>query len=378
MEKIIDPISVDLLKAELTPEKKLCDTNKAGNEIYVVDGIDSPNVLLEIGRLREIAFRDSGGGTGQPIDLDEFDTTTDRPYKQIIIWDPDASAIIGGYRFILGPDIKMQEDGQPHITSSHMFRYSERFIRDYLPHTMELGRSFVTPEYQSSKAGAKAIFALDNLWDGIAAVILQHPNIMYLLGKMTIYPTYDKSCRELIEHFLWKHFPDPDELARPKQPVDVEVDGRLLNLILKDDDFKSDYRNLKEAIRKLGSGIPPLVNSYMNTSPTLRMLGTGVNDEFFDAYDTGILVCYDEMYAEKRDRHREPYFRHLAEKMRSRFPAMSQEAEEMAEKLKQKKEGDRMRRFNAFLARQKDNVVQAEKRLRKSLSRKKKKEKVEP
>ena len=378
MEKIIDPVSVELLKAELTPEKKLCDTNKAGNEIYVVDGIDSPNVLLEIGRLREVAFRDSGGGTGLSVDLDEFDTTTDRPYKQIIIWDPEASAIIGGYRFILGPDVKMQEDGQPHITSSHMFRYSDRFIRDYLPHTMELGRSFVTPEYQSSKAGAKAIFALDNLWDGITAVILQHPNIMYLLGKMTIYPTYDKSCRELIEHFLWKHFPDPDELARPKQPVDVEVDGRLLNLILKDDDFKSDYRNLKEAIRKLGSGIPPLVNSYMNTSPTLRMLGTGVNDEFFDAYDTGILVCYDEMYAEKRDRHREPYFRHLAESIRKRFPAMSQEAEEVAEKLKEKKEGDRMRRFNAFLARQKDNVVQAEKRLRKSLSRKKKKEKVEP
>ncbi len=378
MEKIIDPVSVELLKAELTPEKKLCDTNKAGNEIYVVDGIDSPNVLLEIGRLREVAFRDSGGGTGLSVDLDEFDTTTDRPYKQIIIWDPEASAIIGGYRFILGPDVKMQEDGQPHITSSHMFRYSDRFIRDYLPHTMELGRSFVTPEYQSSKAGAKAIFALDNLWDGITAVILQHPNIMYLLGKMTIYPTYDKSCRELIEHFLWKHFPDPDELARPKQPVDVEVDGRLLNLILKDDDFKSDYRNLKEAIRKLGSGIPPLVNSYMNTSPTLRMLGTGVNDEFFDAYDTGILVCYDEMYAEKRDRHREPYFRHLAESIRKRFPTMSQEAEEVAEKLKEKKEGDRMRRFNAFLARQKANVAQAEKRLRKSLSRKKKKEKVEP
>lgn len=375
MDKILDPVSVELLKAELTPEKKLCDTNKAGNEIYVVDGIDSPNVLLEIGRLREVAFRDSGGGTGMSVDLDEFDTTTDRPYKQIIIWDPETSAIIGGYRFILGPDVKMQEDGQPHITSSHMFHYSDEFIRDYLPHVMELGRSFVTPEYQSSKAGAKAIFALDNLWDGIAAVILQHPNIMYLLGKMTIYPTYDKSCRELIEHFLWKHFPDPDELARPKQPVDVEVDGRLLNLILKDDDFKADYRNLKDAIRKLGSGIPPLVNSYMNTSPTLRMLGTGVNDEFFDAYDTGILVCYDEMYAEKRDRHREPYFRHLAEKMRSRFPGIRQEAEEMAEKLKEKKEHDRMRRFNAFLSRQKANVAQAEKRLRKSLSRKGKKEK---
>ena len=378
MEKIIDPVSVDLLKAELTPDKKLCNTNKAGNEIYVVDGLDSPNVLQEIGRLREIAFRDSGGGTGQPLDIDEFDTTTDHPYKQIVIWDPEASAIIGGYRFILGPDVLMQEDGQPHLTSAHMFRYSERFIRDYLPHTMELGRSFVTPEYQSSKAGAKAIFALDNLWDGIAAVILQHPNIMYLLGKMTIYPTYDKSCRDLIQHFLWKHFPDPDELVRPKQPVTVDVDGRLLDLILKDDDFKSDYRNLKDAIRKLGSGIPPLVNSYMNTSPTLKMLGMGINDEFFDAYETGIMVCYDEMYAEKRDRHKEPYFRHLAESIRKRFPAMSQEAEEVAEKLKVKKEGDRMRRFNAFLSRQKANVAQAEKRLRKSLSRKKKKEEVEP
>ena len=378
MEKIIDPVSVDLLKAELTPDKKLCNTNKADNEIYVVDGLDSPNVLLEIGRLREIAFRDSGGGTGLSVDLDEFDTTQDRPYKQIIIWDPDASAIIGGYRFILGPDVQMQEDGQPHITSSHMFRYSEEFIRDYLPHVMELGRSFVAPEYQSSKAGAKAIFTLDNLWDGIAAVILQHPGIMYLLGKMTIYPSYDKSCRELIQHFLWKHFPDPDELARPKRPVEEETDGRLLDLILKDSDFKADYRNLKDAIRKLGTGIPPLVNSYMNTSPTLRMLGTGINDEFFDAYDTGILVCYDEMYAEKRDRHKEPYYRHLAEKMRKRFPGIRQATQEMAEKISAKKDKDRVRRFNAFLNRQKEQVLNAEKNLRKKVQRKKKIEKVEP
>jgi len=378
MEKVLDPVSLDLLKAELTPDKKLCDTNKAGNEIYVVDGIDSPNVLLEIGRLREIAFRDSGGGTGLSVDLDEFDTTKDRPYKQIIIWDPDADAIIGGYRFILGPDIKMQEDGQPHITSSHMFHYSDTFIRDYLPHTMELGRSFVTPEYQSSKAGAKAIFALDNLWDGIAAVILQHPGIMYCLGKMTIYPSFDKSCRELIQHFLWKHFPDPDVLARPKNPVEEETDGRLLDLILKDSDFKSDYRNLKEAVRKLGYNIPPLVNSYMNISPTMKMLGTGINDEFFDAYDTGILICYDEMYADKRDRHKEPYFRHLAEKMRIRFPGMHQEAAELAAKLSSVRDDKRIRQFNEFLEKQKMQVVEAEKKLRKSLQRKKKKEKVEP
>lgn len=378
MEKIIDPVGVDLIKSELTPEKKLCDTNKAGNEIYVVDGIDSPNILREIGRLREIAFRDGGGGTGKALDLDDFDLTTDRPYKQIIIWDPDACAIVGGYRFILGTDVKMQEDGQPHLTSSHMFHYSDRFIRDYLPHIMELGRSFVAPEYQSSKAGAKGIFVLDNLWDGIAAVILQHPSVLYFVGKMTIYPAYDKSCRELIQRFLWKHFPDPDELARPKQPVGLDVDYRLLDLILKDDDFKADYRNLKDAIRRLGFNIPPLVNSYMNISPKMKMLGTGINDEFFDCYDTGIMVAFDEMYSDKRDRHREPYFRHLARRMRIRIPDIRQAEDQLAEQLSARNEGARVRRFNQFLQRQKENLLAAEKNLRKKVQRRSKKEKVEP
>lgn len=379
MEKIIDPVSVDLLLAELTPDKKICGTNKAGNEVYVVDCLDAPNVVREIGRLREIAFRDGGGGTGKALDLDEFDLTEDRPYKQLLVWDPDAKAIVGGYRYILGPDVKIQEDGQPHITSAHMFFYSERFIREYLPHTMELGRSFVAPEYQSSKAGAKGIFVLDNLWDGILAVILQYPGILYLLGKMTIYPTYDKSCRELIQHFLWKHFPDPDELARPRQPVDLEVDGRLLDLILRDGDTKADYRNLKDAIRRLGRNIPPLVNSYMNLSPTMKMFGTGINDEFFGAYDTGIMVCVDEIYEDKQERHRLPYFRHLAQSIRLRFPNLRQEVDELAEKLAEIWGNRRARQSDSFLDRQKVQVADAEKLLRRKAQRhKNKKEKVEP
>ena len=376
-EKIIDPVSRELLLAELTPDRKLCDTNKADNEIYVIDCNDAPNVLQEIGRLREIAFRDSGGGTGKSVDLDEFDTDPHHPYKQLIIWDPDAKAILGGYRYILGTDVQLQEDGQPHITSSHMFHYSEQFIREYLPHVMELGRSFVAPEYQSSKAGAKAIFSLDNLWDGIAAVILQHPGIMYFLGKMTIYPSYDKSSRELIQHFLWKHFPDPEVLARPKNPVPVETDGRLLDLILHDDDYKADYRNLKDAVRKLGVNIPPLVNSYMNASPTMKMLGTGINDEFFDCYDTGIMISFEEMYADKRDRHKEPYIKYLAHRMMRRFPSLRTEAEDLTARISAKKENDRKQHFAAFLDRQKKEIFAAEKKLLRKV-RRKKKEKVEP
>ena len=375
MEKIIDPVSVDLLKAELTPDKKLCDTNKADNEIYVVDCNDAPNVLQEIGRLREIAFRDSGGGTGAAVDLDDFDFLPDRLYKQIVIWDPEASAILGGYRYILGPDVNFDEEGQPILASSHLFHFSDEFIHDYLPHTIELGRSFVAPEYQSSKAGAKAIFALDNLWDGLAAIMLQHADMMYYFGKMTIYPDYDKSALALIQHFLWKHFPDPDELVRPKTPYIDNVDGRLLDLILKEDEYKQDYRNLKDAVRKLGVGIPPLVNSYMNVSPKMKMFGASINDEFFDAIETGILIGFEEMYADKRDRHKDPYFKHLAQKIWKR--GSRKELPEIEESLSRKSTRERMKRFNAFLNRQKEQMIEAEQRLRSKVQRKKK-EKVEP
>ena len=337
MEKIIDPVDVRLLKAELTPDKKLCNTNKADNEIYVIDAFDSPNVLREVGRLREISFRMAGGSSGLSLDLDEFDTM-ENPYKQIVIWDPEAEAIIGGYRYILGPDVKLGPDGQPLLATAHMFHVSDHFIKEYLPHVIELGRSFVTPDYQSSKAGAKAIFALDNLWDGIGAVMMQHPNIVYFFGKMTMYPSYDHSCRDLILHFLWKHFEDKDDLIRPIEPKMPDADTRLLDLILKDEGFKSDYRNLKDAVRRLGTTIPPLINTYMNSSPTMKMFGTAVNKEFSDVEETGILISFNEMYPEKRDRHKEPYMRHLFSRMKSRFPQMK---DELADKFSDKK--DRLR-----------------------------------
>lgn len=347
MEKIIDPISVDLLLSELTPDKKLCDTNKGGNEIYVVNVHNAPNTIQEIGRLRELTFREAGGSSGLSVDLDEFDMM-ENPYQQIIIWDPDANAIIGGYRYILGPDVELREDGQPNLATAHMFRFSDTFIKDYLPHVIELGRSFVTPDYQSSKAGAKAIFALDNLWDGIGAVMMQHSNIFYFFGKMTMYPDYDHSCRDLILHFLWKHFPDKDELVRPIKPVMPDTDTRLLDLILDEEEFKSDYRNLKDAIRKLGTSIPPLVNTYINSSPTTKMLGTAVNEEFSDVEETGILVCFHEMYADKRDRHKEPYLKNRVKKLLKRFPNLEKGIEE---KLAERIDHTHKKAFKAFVRR---------------------------
>lgn len=302
MEEIIAPVPVEILKSELTEEKRLRFTNKSNNEIYIVTWQDSPNILREIGRLREIAFRAAGGGTGKSLDLDEFDTM-ENPYKQLIVWDPEAEAILGGYRYLLGTEARYDEAGQPILATSHMFHFSERFIRDYLPYTIELGRSWVTLEYQSTRAGAKALFALDNLWDGLGALTVIKPNVKYLFGKMTMYPSYDRQARDMILDFLQKHFGDPDNLIIPMKPLKIEADRDELARLFCEDDFKSDYRILNQQVRLRGYNIPPLVNAYMGLSPTMRMFGTAINYGFGDVEETGILIAVDEILDEKRVRH---------------------------------------------------------------------------
>lgn len=319
MEPIIAPVSVDIIKAELTPAKKLRDTNKSHNEIYVINHFDSPNVMREIGRLREEAFRDSGGGSGLSMDIDEFDTM-ENPYQQLIVWDPDAEKILGGYRYILGPDIKTDGNGQPLLATAHMFHFSDRFIKEYLPYTIELGRSFVAPEYQSSKAGTKALFALDNLWDGLGALCIQRPDMKYFFGKMTMYPEYNRQARDLIQHFLFKHFEDKEKLVTPVEPLKIETDTKYLDSILTGKEFKDDYKLLNAEVRRLGVNIPPLVNSYMSLSPTMKVFGGGINHEFSEAEETCILITFDEIYDAKKDRHINSFIKEKIDIIKARFP----------------------------------------------------------
>lgn len=322
MQEIIPPVDIRLIKNELTPEKKLCDTNKAGNEIYIFDAYSAPNTLREVGRLREITFRAAGGSSGLSCDLDHYDTM-EKPCKQMVVWDPEEERILGGYRFIEGKDIVLKEDGQPDIATSHLFRFSDEFIRHYLPHVLELGRSFVVPEYQSSAAGAKGIFILDNLWDGITGVVMRNPEIFYFFGKMTMYPDYDPAARDLILYFLNKHFPDPDRLAVAYNPVLTTSSPDILGLILDEDEIRPDYRKLKAAVRRLGTTIPPLVNSYINISPTMRMCGMAVNDEFGDCLESGILVCFDEIFPDSRDRHVAGILSTTMQRLAERFPLVT-------------------------------------------------------
>ena len=300
-EKIIDEIPVEALKAELTPERRLRSTNKGGNEIYVVDGREAPNVMREIGRLREIAFRSAGGGTGKACDIDDFDVM-DPPCRQLLVWDPENNLILGGYRFITGRDVRMV-NGQPRIATSHMFDFSQRFIDEFLPNTLELGRSFVRVGYQSSKAEAKTIYALDNLWDGLGALAVIDPEIKYLFGKVTMYPDNGPEARNMILYFLNKYFPDPDRLVRPFRPLETNTDTAAMERIFTGGSFREDYRILNKHVRDLGCNIPPLVNAYMSLSPTMRMFGTAINDEFGDVEESGIFFAISEIFDEKKKRH---------------------------------------------------------------------------
>ena len=301
-QEIIQPISKDILKSELTPDRQLRMTNKSHNEIYVITAHNAPNVMKEIGRLREVVFREAGGGTGKDMDIDEFDIC-ENCYKQLIVWNPEAEEIIGGYRYLEGTAWDMDDQGQPILATSHMFHFSDAFIRDYLPNMVELGRSFVSLKYQSTRAGVKAIFALDNLWDGIGAVTVILPNVKYLFGKMTMYPTYNRRCRDMILYFLDKHFKDTEHLVYPFHPIKMDHDSKEFDELFSEKEFKEDYRILNREIRATGLNIPPLVNSYMNISPTMKFFGTAINDEFGDVEETGILITISEIFSDRLDRH---------------------------------------------------------------------------
>lgn len=302
MLPIIPPVDRDLLAAELTPERRLRATNKAGNEIYVFKAEEAPNAMREVGRLREIAFRAAGGGTGKDCDIDEFDGG-ETPYYQLIVWSPEDRQILGGYRFLPGREMKLNAEGQPMLATTHMFRFSQEFIETYLRDTVELGRSFVTLEYQSTRLLSKGLFALDNLWDGLGALTVVIPGLKYFFGKMTMYPSFNRPARDMILYFLKKHFGDKDALVEPITPLTLDTPKEELRAIFVEDDFKSDYRILNTTVRRLGFNIPPLVNAYMGLSPTMRVFGTAVNHEFGNVEETGILIAVNEILEEKRMRH---------------------------------------------------------------------------
>ncbi|WP_075591572.1 GNAT family N-acetyltransferase [Labilibacter marinus] len=308
IKPIIAPIAKDKLEAELTKDRFVRNTNKGGNKIYDFRGDEAPNLLLEVGRLREESFRQAGGGTGKETDIDDYDTA-EVPYRQLIVWDPEEKEILGGYRYIMGNTIPRDKDGKVTLATSRLFNLTDKFLDEFLPKTIELGRSFVQPQYQSSKQGAKSLFALDNLWDGLGSLIVNNPEMKYFFGKVTMYTHFNQEARDLILSFMNRYFGDPDNLLYPKDEFKVKIglSDAKIEEIFQGPTFVEDYKVLNRRVRELGETIPPLVNAYMNLSPSMRSFGTAINDRFGDVEETGIIITINEFNKTKTERHVETY-----------------------------------------------------------------------
>jgi hypothetical protein len=306
MKNIVNALPLHEIEKELTSDKLLRKTNNANNEVYIFTSHDSPNLMHEVGRLRELTFRGAGGGTGKEIDLDEYDLSEESPHQQLIVWNPENRDIIGGYRFFIHDNKRKKADPRD-MASYDYFNFSDKFTEEYLPNLMELGRSFVQPDYQSRGQGRKSLYALDNLWDGLGAIVIENPSVKYLFGKVTMYPHFHIHARSLIIYFMKKHFSDPDRLVVPKKDISLDIDEEMMKSILTSDDYKEDYKILSQEVRKVGETIPPLINAYMNLSPSMRTFGTIHNESFGKVNETGIMITIKDMYVEKINRHLASY-----------------------------------------------------------------------
>ena len=306
MEQIIEPVAKEIIEKELTADKFVRETNNGNNKIYIITHHNSPNIMREIARLREVTFRTAGGGTGKSIDIDEYDTA-DAPYQQLIVWSPEEKEIVSGYRFIKCKDAPVGTDGIIQLATTELFHFSEKFVKEYVPYTIELGRSFVQPKFQPSVDNRKGLFSLDNLWDGLGAILVDNPDIHYFYGKVTMYTDFNVHARDMILAFMNYYFPDAEKLVVPIKPLSIKSDVSAFLKSIEDLNYKDGHKVLNQAVRELGEHIPPLVNAYMNLSATMKTFGTALNDHFGEVEETAIMVKIADIYDSKKERHVSTY-----------------------------------------------------------------------
>ena len=301
MQDIIKPIDKNFLIGELSKHGPVKVTKRLEDELYIVSATDCPYVMLELGRLREVTFRAAQGGTGKEVDIDEYDYL----FKHLVLWSSQNQEIKGSYRLARMIDLK---DGPIiHSPTAKLFDYSKKFIREYLPTTIELGRSFIRPEYQPKNGDKSGVFSLFNLFTGLEYILSDNPDIKYLFGKFTMYSNYDVRARNLLLNFLRHKFPDPERLVRPKK--DFRLSYAKANLvylqsIISQHSFDDQTKILENYLSQYGEFLQPLVKIYMSLSPTMKSFRTAYHKDFGNTYETGILIYVPDIHPEIINKYR--------------------------------------------------------------------------
>ena len=279
IEPIIAPVDVHTLAWEIKHLPADTLYLDAGTQsVYITDSQQAPHVLREIGRLREVTFRKAGEGTGQAIDLDQYDPH----YLHLFIWNKPTHEIVGAYRLGM-TDVILKNHGLQGLYTCDLFGYPRQLL-DQIGPTLELGRAFVRPEYQRSYS------PLMLLWKGIGHFIARHPRYRHLLGPVSINNEYHSVSRELIIAFLKSNRLDPElsKLIKPKNPPKLRgLRGATptLSLVVRDIE---DVSAIVSEIEQDHKGVPILLKQYLKLNA--RILGFNVDPAFGDVTDGLILL----------------------------------------------------------------------------------------
>lgn len=291
-EPIIPPVAREALERELAGLRPVAEAVRGGCRLYSFRAAEAPALMREVGRLREEAFRSAGGGTGREVDIDADDTACGG-YRQIVAWDPRRRAVTGGYRYIV-----CAECDPRNISTSHYFHFSGEFRERYVPHAVELGRSFVAGA--SAAGAARPLFSMDSLWQGLGAVVASHPGVRYLFGKVTVYRHYDVEARRLLMAFLRRFFGAGSRLIAAFAP---EAADDSCGGVFASGGYAENCALLHALLRRRGERVPPMINAYMRLCPSMQVFDTTVNRDFGDVYETAVLLPLEGMRSDKKDRY---------------------------------------------------------------------------
>jgi putative hemolysin len=265
-----------------------------GKTIYLIEPVDSSIVMREIGRLRELAFRAVGEGTGKRRDLDHFDWY----YRHLILWDEEELEIAGAYRFVDAGEVVLKNPKKG-LYSGSLFKLDEQecyFLQDGL----ELGRSFVQPRYWGRRS-------LDYLWYGIGAFLAKNRQYRYLFGPVSISNAMPLMARELLIYFYRLYFSGKSDISCSRNPFSFSHPLEILKKEFTGEDYRADFIRLKSLLSNLGTAVPPLYKQYTELCEPggVVFLDFNVDPAFNNCVDGLVIVNTHKLIEQKRKRYME-------------------------------------------------------------------------
>ncbi len=285
MQSVAHPEDRRQLRQALRQSERL-GTTRDGMEIYCYRATEASPVMRELGRLREISFRAVGEGTGKRRDTDIYDTY----YEHILLWDDSQLELVGAYRLARCSALTAEQA----LYTQTLFKFSPEAAR-YLAEGVELGRSFVQPQYWGKAA-------LDYLWQGVGAYLQRYPDVRYLFGPVSISNDIPAPARELLVDFYRKHFPAQSQWVSARLPYEAQAKG-----IFGGEDYTTEFALLKEKMAEFGSAVPPLYKQYSELCDQggVQLAAYNIDPDFADCVDGLVMVDIQKMKPARRKRYLE-------------------------------------------------------------------------